>query len=88
MKRRFADRPKRIARRTEREKFERSVMPAAYICLPVAIAVFIAAALGYLVYGEFSREIFVLGVAILAIPAALLLYRAVRGHYSRQLEEP
>jgi hypothetical protein len=53
MSRRFRDRPKRIARRTEREKFERSVMPAAYICLPVAVAVFIAAALSYLIYGEF-----------------------------------
>jgi hypothetical protein len=28
MSARFKDRPKRIARRTEREKFERSVMPA------------------------------------------------------------
>ena len=88
MSARFKDRPKRIARRTEREKFERSVMPAAFICLPVAVAVFIAAALSYLVYGEFAREVFGLGLAVLAIPVSLFLYRFVRGHFSRELEEP
>ncbi len=85
---RFHDRPKRLARRTEREKFERSVMPAAFICLPVAVAVFIAAALSYLIYGEFPREILVLGLAVLAVPVVLFLYRFVRGHFSRSLDEP
>ncbi len=85
---RFRDRPKRLARRTEREKFERSVMPAAFICLPVAVAVFIAAALSYLIYGEFSREILVLGLAVLAVPVALSAYRFVRGHFSSSLDEP
>lgn len=85
---RFRDRPKRIARRTEREKFDRSVMPAAYICLPLAVAVFVAAALSYLIYGEFPREILVLGLAVMAIPVVLLLYRFVRGHFSRSLDEP
>jgi drug/metabolite transporter (DMT)-like permease len=88
MSRRFRDRPKRIARRTEREKFERSVMPAAYICLPVAVAVFIAAALSYLIYGEFPRDILVLGVAIVAIPVVLIVYRFLRGHFSKSLHEP
>ena len=85
---RFKHRPKRIARRSEREKFDRMVMPAAYICLPVAVAILMAAALSYLVYDHFPREIFVLGVAVLAIPLALALYRMVRGHYSDALDEP
>lgn len=85
---RFHDRPKRLARRTEREKFERSVMPAAFICLPVAVAVFIAAALSYLIYGEFPREVLVLGLAVLAVPIVLFFYRFVRGHFSRSLDEP
>ncbi len=88
MSARFKDRPKRIARRTEREKFERSVMPAAFICLPVAVAAFNAAAWSYLIYGEFPREVFVLGLAVLAIPVALFLCRIVRGHFSRELDEP
>ncbi len=88
MSRRFRDRPKRIARRTEREKFERMVMPAAYICFPLAVAVFIAAALSYLVYDEFPGDILVLAVAVLAIPLVLLAYRVVRGHFSGSLDEP
>lgn len=85
---RFQHRPKRIARRSEREKFDRMVMPAAFICLPVAVAILMAAALSYLVYGNFPREIFVLGVAVLAIPVVLALFRLVRGHYSGALDEP
>ena len=88
MSSRFRDRPKRIARRTEREKFDRMVMPAAFIFLPVAVAILMAAALSYLVYGGFPREIFALGVAVLGIPAVLTLFRLVRGHYSEALDEP
>lgn len=88
MSRRFEKRPKRLARRAERERFERSVMPAAFICLPLAVAVFVTAAMSYLVYGDFPREILVLGLAILAIPLALFVYRFVRGHFSRSLDEP
>ena len=88
MRGRFRDRPKRLARRTERERFERSVMPAAFICLPLSVAVFVAAALSYLVYGEFPREVLVLGLAVLAVPIVLFFYRFVRGHFSRSLDEP
>jgi hypothetical protein len=88
MSRRFKDRPKRIARRTERDKFERMVMPAAFMCLPLAVAVFLAASLSYLVYGTFPRDVFGLGIAMLAIPAALIIYRIMRGHYSGSLNEP
>ncbi len=88
MSSRFKHRPKRIARRTEREKFDRVVMPAAYICLPVAVAILIAAALSYLIYGSLPWEVFVLGVAVLAIPLALAFLRVVRGHYSDALDEP
>ena len=88
MTRRFQSRPKRIARRIERDKFERAVMPAAFICLPVAVAIIIAAALSYLIYGEFPREIFGLGVAVLAVPVVLTAYRFLRGHFSGSLDEP
>ena len=88
MSRRFKHRPKRIARRTEREKFDRLVMPAAFICLPVALAILMAAALSYLIYGETPREVMVLGGAVLAVPAALFFYRVVRGHYNDALNEP
>ena len=88
MSSRFRHRPKRIARRSEREKFDRMVMPAAFMCLPVAVASLMAAALSYLVYETFPREVFVLGVAVMAIPVVLMLFRLVRGHYSGALDEP
>jgi hypothetical protein len=88
MSTRFKHRPKRLARRTEREKFDRMVMPAAFICLPVAVAILMAAALSYLIYGSFPREVFVLGLAVLAIPIVLGLLRLVRGHYNDALDEP
>lgn len=85
---RFANRPKRIARRSERDKFERLVMPAAFMCLPVGVAFLMAAALVHLVYGSPATEILVLGLAVFLIPGFLYAYRLFRGHFSRQLNEP
>lgn len=88
MSTRFKHRPKRIARRTEREKFDRMVMPAAFICLPVAVAILMAAALSYLIHGSLPMEVLVLGLVVLAIPIVLGLLRLVRGHYNDALDEP
>ncbi len=88
MRARFSHRPKRIARRTEREKFDRSVMPAAYMIMPVGVAILMAAALGYLVYGSQHEQLIVLGLAVLTLPLLLTGYRFVRGHFSAQLDEP
>ena len=85
---RFKHRPKRISRRTEREKFDRLVMPAAHMCLPLALAILFTAALTYLVYGSWSRETLALGLAVLVIPVVLTVYRLVRGHYNDALDEP
>jgi ABC-type xylose transport system permease subunit len=86
--RRFRDRPKRLARRAEREKFDRMVMPAAFICVPLAVAILLAAGLSYVIYGLFPREIFGLGMAVLVIPLILLVFRFMRGHFSSSLHEP
>lgn len=85
---RFSHRPKRLSRRAEREKFNLLVMPAAYLCLPLAVAIMAAVALSYLIYESFPREIFALGLAALAIPFSLALFRVMRGHYSDSLDEP
>lgn len=85
---RFSHRPKRISRRSESEKFERMVMPAAMMCLPFGLAVLIGAGLAHLIYGSLAVEMLVLGGAIFAIPGVLVVYRFVRGHFNRQLDEP
>lgn len=85
---RFSHRPKRISRRSESERFERVVMPAAFLCFPVGVALLVAAALAFLIYGNVGLEMLVLGAAVFAIPGVLHIYRFLRGHFSRQLEEP
>ncbi len=85
---RFSDRPKRISRRSEREKFDRLVMPAAFMCFPAGVALLFGAGLAYLVYGAVAVEMLVLGAAIFAIPGVLQIYRFVRGHFSNRLDEP
>jgi len=85
---RFSHRPKRIARRHESEKFERLVMPAAFMCFPVGVALLIAAGLAHLIYGNVVMEMLVLGVLVFAIPGILQVFRFLRGHFSTQLKEP
>ena len=85
---RFSHRPKRISRRSEREKFDRLVMPAAFMCFPVGVALLIGAALAHLIYGSLMVEMLVLGGAVFAIPGVLQIYRFLRGHFSHQLNEP
>ena len=85
---RFSHRPKRIARRTEKERFERSVMPAAFMCVPLGVALVIGGALAYLIYGDLFTELLVVGIVVFLMPLAFTIYRFVRGHFSRQLDEP
>jgi hypothetical protein len=85
---RFGHRPKRISRRSESEKFERLVMPAAFMCFPVGVALLVGAGLAHLIYGSVVVEMLVLGAVVFAIPGVLQIYRFVRGHFSRQLDEP
>lgn len=85
---RFGHRPKRISRRSERQWFEHVVMPAVFLCFPVGVAILVAAALAYLIYGGIVMEMLVLGGMVFAIPGLLHVYRFVRGHFSRELDEP
>ncbi|MFM8790529.1 MAG: hypothetical protein ACKOEI_11910 [Chthoniobacterales bacterium] len=63
-------------------------MPAAFMCFPIGVALLVGAGLAQLIYGSVVVEMLVLGAAIFAIPGVLQIYRFVRGHFSRQLEEP
>lgn len=85
---RFSQRPKRISRRSESEKFARQVMPAALMCFPVGMLLLLVAALIFLVGERVAVEVLVLAGVVFAVPGFLLTYRFLRGHFSRQLEEP
>lgn len=85
---RFTQRPKRLSRRLEREKFERTVMPAAMMSLPLGGLAILASGVVYVFHGNIYRELLFLGAAVLVIPLVLIVYRFFRGHFSDQLDEP
>jgi len=58
------------------------------MCFPVGVALLVGAGLAHLIYGSLVLEMLVLGAAIFAVPGVLQIYRFVRGHFSRQLDEP
>lgn len=85
---RFEHRPKRISRRTERDKFAALIMPAAYICFPVAVALFMASLLIYSFEDAIPGRLVVAGGLFLAVPLSLVGFRAARGHFDDELNEP
>lgn len=85
---RFEHRPKRISRRTERDKFAAIIMPAAYICFPVAVASAMAALLVYSFEDYVSGGLIATGCVFFALPLGLVGFRAARGHFDDELNEP
>jgi hypothetical protein len=86
--RRFSDRRKRIARRTERDTFRRLVMPALYVIGILALFAFCAAAV-YAAMTEADIQPFLpIAVGPVFLIGVMETYRLVRGHHSDSLEEP
>ena len=86
--RRFSDRRKRIARRTERDTFRRLVMPALYVIGILALFAFCAAAV-YTAMTEADIQPFLpIAVGPVFLIGVMETYRLVRGHHSDSLEEP
>ena len=84
----FANRARRIRRRTERDTFREVVMPAAYVFGGLgAIGLLVSVAMGAET-GTLITEAVGICLGLLAMPLALLLFRVVRGHYSKALDEP
>lgn len=86
--RRFTDRPKRIARRTERNTFKRIVMPGLYIIGILSLFAFCAAAV-YAAMTEANVQPFLpIAVGPVFLIGVMETYRSVRGHHSNSPEEP
>jgi len=84
----FANRAQRIRRRMERDTFREIIMPAAYVFGGLgAIGLLVSVTLGAET-GTLITEAVGVCLGLLAMPVALLLFRVVRGHYSKALEEP
>jgi len=86
--RRFSDRRKRIARRTERDTFRCIVMPALYLIGVMGLVVFCTMA----AYGALTdtdiQPFLPIAVGPVFLIGVLETYRLVRGHHSDSLEEP
>jgi hypothetical protein len=86
--RRFSDRRKRIARRTERDTFKRLVMPALYVIAILGLFAFCAAAV-YAAIAETDIQPFLpIAVGPVFLIGVMETYRLIRGHHSDSLEEP
>ena len=85
---RFQHRPKRIARREERNAFAYIVMTLAWIAGMVGGAVVLGAFLHSSVHGELHVGALGSGAILGLMPACAGLVRFVRGHYHSALDEP
>ena len=85
---RFAHRPKRISRRFERDQFALMVVPIVWMLGLLGFAGGVFSALHYLVAGEANWSVYLLAAVPLVSALILLLFRFVRGHFSRSLDEP
>ena len=85
---RFSHRSTRLARQRESAVFRGVLMPLSTLVgfiglLAVALIVF-----DNLINNRWEAEAFAVAVTAAVLPAVLLLYRWVRGHFNRQLENP
>jgi hypothetical protein len=83
-----ANRRERVSRRMERDSFREVIMPAGYVLGFFGLLGLLAAAVYTSSTGNNALEAAGLSLGLLAIPIALFLYRAVRGHFSDALDEP
>jgi hypothetical protein len=87
-KHRFSHRPKRIARRAERDRFAFLVVPVVWLLGALGVIMLAGAALHYLAAGEANWPLYSLAGVPLLSALILLFFRLVRGHYYSSLDEP
>jgi hypothetical protein len=86
--RRFADRPKRIARRAERDRFSFLMVPVIWFLLLAGLAALGSLGLHASVAGEVDRSWWGLAAIPLGAGVFLAIVRVLRGHFSGELNEP
>jgi hypothetical protein len=84
----FADRALRVARRTERDTFRHVIMPAAWVCGVLGMAVLLVAGAMNFSTGGAVHEATGVGLGLAALPVVLFFYRILRGHFCGALNEP
>jgi hypothetical protein len=84
----FKNRKRRVARRTERDMFRQTLMPASLLLGIVGVLILLGVAVHFSSTGSPALEIASVACGLIALPCVLQLYRVVRGHHSDALDEP
>lgn len=85
---RFRDRERRIRRREERNLFRGRLLPIAWGLSSLGMIGLFVVIVEYLAYGEWLSQLVGLSVMLTLLPILLVIMGWVRGHSSRELEEP
>ena len=85
---RFSHRPTRLARQRECEAFRQFVMPLSTLFGFIGLLGMVLIGLDHHLNQRWEATAFAASAVAAALPFVLFLFRWVRGHFNRQLENP
>ena len=85
---RFSHRSTRLARQRESAVFRSVLMPVSTLIGLIGLVGVALILFDHLINNRWEAEAFAVAVTAALLPIALLLYRWMRGHFNRQLENP
>ena len=85
---RFSHRSTRLARQRESAVFRSVLMPVSTLIGLIGLLAVALILFDHLINKRWEAEAFAVAAAAALLPVALLVYRLLRGHFNRQLENP
>ena len=85
---RFSNRNLRLQRQRESAAFATVLMPLSTLLGLIGLLALALILFDHLINKRWEAEAFALAATTALLPAALLLFRWLRGHFNRQLENP
>jgi len=85
---RFSNRTLRLQRQRESAAFATVVMPVSTLLGIIGVLAMLLVIFDYRLNHRWEAEAFAVAATAASIPLILLLFRWLRGHFNRQLENP
>jgi amino acid permease len=85
---RFSHRMTRLARQRESEAFRQFIMPFSRLIGFIGLLAMVLVLLDHYLNQRWETAAFVASASAAALPVVVLLFRWIRGHFNRQLENP
>jgi len=85
---RFSNRTLRLQRQRESTAFATVVMPVSALLGIIGVLAMLLVIFDYRLNHRWESEAFAVAATAASIPIILLLFRWLRGHFNRQLENP